>query len=725
MRRFPPREPPPERRLRRDIPRPEGPFDRLLRRRPERDPAPLIIGGTIAFLALVIVLVLAFSALFGRGGDGLTVGETDGIDVAPGIRATRVPMPALPPGLVALSPYYELEARQDTAVTIGLPVEPEAAQDPAGLGFYTHFNNRWQRLADVSLLDIEGARIAEGEFSSVPRNLAVLRVLGQIYQVAGSLPHNGSPHAEARLNIVSPRDYTPAGDGTVQGQATQLALADALVMPTIIGSGTDTAAIVNDILDDETLRARHIQEITSLVEAGDFAGIDLEYSSVSPNLASQFTSFASGLADELHRNNRRLSLTLPPPSNQRQAYEWERLGEIADVIKILPIADPITYWEAMPNSLSRLIEDVHPGKVMLVLNPFSIEGAGDVSRPIGYQQAMALAAEAVIREPNPADIEAGTTVKIVARNLDEGEGASPLRWNDDAAAVSFALGGAERRRIFVENSFSAGFKLELVQAYHLGGLAVADASAQSDVANLWPAVNEFVRAATISLLRPHESSLQPTWQADGGELGAGAGTTVTWVANDAGNYNITLIVSDGERRFGRQLNIEVKPGDDEPSPTPVITFPPEEEIPTPEPEPVETPTPTPAASVLAEIGMRVDGDGDGNFTNDETVQPEAPLLYLVLIDNDSNVPVTIVSLVDDTYGNIVCSEGDVVGTTLAADDGDGIGSFDGGPDESQCVFTATAPLESGEVVTNTITVVVQDAEGNADADSDDATIRTS
>ena len=57
MRDKPPRDEPPRRPLRRDLPRPEGPFERLMKQRPERDPAPIIIGGTIAFLAIVIILV--------------------------------------------------------------------------------------------------------------------------------------------------------------------------------------------------------------------------------------------------------------------------------------------------------------------------------------------------------------------------------------------------------------------------------------------------------------------------------------------------------------------------------------------------------------------------------------------------------------------------------------------------------------------------------------------
>src|SRR3990170_4569664 len=118
MRRPPPREQPPGKRFRRDLPRPEGPFDRLPRRRPERDPAPIIIGGTIAFLAIVIVLVFAFSSLFG-GGNG-------------GGGGRRPSLPGLPRGLTAASQYIEFETEEDTPAIIGLPLR-EATQDPAGL----------------------------------------------------------------------------------------------------------------------------------------------------------------------------------------------------------------------------------------------------------------------------------------------------------------------------------------------------------------------------------------------------------------------------------------------------------------------------------------------------------------------------------------------------------------------------------------------------------------
>lgn len=727
MRRFPPRDEPPPRRPRRDLPRSEGPFDRLLRRRPERDPAPIIIGGTVAFLAVVIVLVFVFSSVFGGGGGGSTAGIGGSFDTQAGIKGQKQQLPGLPPGLVSVSDYVEFDAKQDAPVNIRLELK-DTIQDRAGLGFYTFFEGRWQRLAEAKLLD--GGKVAEADFPSVPRNLAVLRVVAQTYQVAASLPHDGTLHADARVDILSPRDYSPAGDGSVQGSATKVPTGGKfLLMPTIIGSGQDTAAAVNDILKDAQRRAKHVEAIASLVQKGGFDGVDIEYSAVNADLNNQFTDFIKGLADSLHRGGKRLSITLPPPSNQRSAYDWKLLGEAVDIIKVLPIADPVSYWETMPGALGKIGEDVDPRKVMLVISPFSMESGG-TAKPIGYLQAMALAAESTVREPNPADIKPGVTVRLVARNLDEGEGASPIRWNNDAAALSFALGGTERRRIFIENSFSFAFKIELAQAYGLAGVAVSDASAQSDVANVWPAVNELVSSATVTLRRPNDNSLLPMWQAtEGGDLGAGAGTTATWIAPKSGQYNVILVVSDGERRFGRQTLIEVKAGN-EASPTPLVTFPPESTPTTgaPSATPAGSSTPTPAATgPRVEVGLVADGDGDGTFSNQETAPPGGPVKYLVTIDNDGADSVTIRSLLDSVYATFEClTEGgqDVNGMSLKQDDGDGPGAFNGGPDEVKCTFTKPAPATPETPVHSFITVVVQDATGRTATDQDDTTITT-
>ena len=131
--------------------------------------------------------------------------------------------------------------------------------------------------------------------------------------------------------------------------------------------------------------------------------------------------------------------------------------------------------------------------------------------------------------------------------------------------------------------------------------------------------------------------------------------------------------------------------------------------------------------MAVQVGKLAEGDDpDPIFSNEEVVTPGSPVTYLITIDNDSPVEVTITSLLDDVYGAVTClaSGVDVVGQTLAADDGDG-NALDGGADEIQCTFTETAPADPDEVVTDIITVVVEDADGNEASDTDPAKITTS
>jgi hypothetical protein len=437
----------------------------------------------------------------------------------------------------------------------------------------------------------------------------------------------------------------------------------------------------------------------ALVRDGGYEGIDLAYASVDQSLDVEFTEFVNVVAEGLHAEGSQLILTLPPPATQGQAYDWSAIGKSADLLRILPIANPITYWESMPEAMDRLVEDVDPAKVLLVLSPFSVEAVGDVVRPLGYLQAMALAGEAAVREPeDPNEIEPGSTVKLVAANLDQGEGASTLSWDDDAATVTFTMGGTERRTIYIENAFSFGFKLELVQAYGLAGVSVSDASAQSDVPDVWPTVNGLVESATVTLSRPNESALLPLWQApSGGDLGAGAGTTATWIPQDTGTFEIVLVVSDGVRRFGRETFVGVgEPDLPDTTETPIVTF--------------------------------DDIDGEQLYTNEEFTSVGSIVRYLVTFDNDSDVEVTITGYSDNTYPDIVCNDVtlsvDVIGLVLGVDTGDGPGTIDGGSDEIQCIFTVNAPDDVGVVVINTITGTVESAGGDIDADQDNAAITT-
>ncbi len=159
--------------------------------------------------------------------------------------------------------------------------------------------------------------------------------------------------------------------------------------------------------------------------------------------------------------------------------------------------------------------------------------------------------------------------------------------------------------------------------------------------------------------------------------------------------------------------------------------------PTPGKTPAAEETPVDGVTPVAlgvEVVKTVDGDGDGTFHEDETApnRPTAALadfpvmvIFSVVIDNDSTLPVTIVSLKDDIYPDVVCLDsngGDVVGQTLAADDGDGVNFQNMGDDEIICLFPEVAPADDTPVI-DVVEVCVMGANTRV-CEQDDATIRT-
>jgi hypothetical protein len=268
----------------------------------------------------------------------------------------------------------------------------------------------------------------------------------------------------------------------------------------------------------------------------------------------------------------------------------------------------------MPDAFNQLVKDIDPAKLMLVISPFSTEVNQGETRTLGYLEAMLLASDIRVREPaEPDAIETDVGVKVVAVNLDESEGATDIEWSDDAGALTFSYGTPQRRSVYIENVFSVGFKLEIAQSYALGGIAIADASARTDVANIWPAVNRLLESGTVDLVRPNGDALVPRWEApDGGQFDAAAGTTVIWRSDEAGDFVLRMLLSDGDQRFGRELTVTVKKAASV-GPTPLVTFPAEEPTPTPTPKP--SPTPTPDTQAPSRItGVNVELTTPGQFT---------------------------------------------------------------------------------------------------------------
>ncbi len=111
------------------------------------------------------------------------------------------------------------------------------------------------------------------------------------------------------------------------------------------------------------------------------------------------------------------------------------------------------------------------------------------------------------------------------------------------------------------NRFSVAFKLDLVQQFKLGGLAIDDVSSDPGTADLWAVVSTFLESGAVRLSLPNPELLIPTWEVEAGELsGSGGAGWVVWsTPSIPGSYEARLVVSDGDARVGHVLDVTVEP----------------------------------------------------------------------------------------------------------------------------------------------------------------------
>lgn len=564
-----------------------SPFDRVMPgSRDHSERMKLVIAGIVVLGIILLILLLPPVSILSRGQEQSPSGQ------AIGARA-RTKLPNLPEGYQPLSRLYDISAPKHARGPALITVNLEApTTDGRNLSLYTYEDGRWQRIASVRL--VENGLAAQAEVAEIPANVAILRRVGVASQLAGWLPPRAQPYPNVlgALSILSPADFAPGSDGSVTGEPSPRPQGPFQVIPVIRAATAADIEAVNNILASPDLRPKHSEQVLRLVDTNKYDGIEIDYRDINPARAREFSAFLSVLGDQLHRSGRQLVVTAPLPVLRGNdwdsgAYNWAEIAKVADRIKLLPERDGDRYYRRMEDVFAYLTKQVDPNKLLPVISPYSYEKGGEGYRPLTTVDALAILSTPMVN--GGTEVPPGGTANILAPNFDRERGATGPRWDDDAAAVVFDYPGQGGvRRVWIENVFSLGFKLQLVKRYKLGGIALEDITKDSGLAELWPSLQTFLESGSPQLLRPNEVLLQPQWTASSGSLNPGNRVSVTWRAPEQpGSYDITLIASDGVIRVGQRVTFTVRTPGLSPTPSPVPGL-------TPSPARSPTPVATPA-----------------------------------------------------------------------------------------------------------------------------------
>jgi spore germination protein YaaH len=191
-----------------------------------------------------------------------------------------------------------------------------------------------------------------GVFLLFPLGVSALEVSGWIpYWRVSEGVKDAREHIE-ELDTIHPFGYSVKQDGSLNDLADiesrewsrlfRTAEKEGVeIIPTIMWSN---GLQIHQILSDENLRERHIEEIIDMVEEGEYDGVDIDYEAKLAETNTYFSRFLRELAREL--DGKILSCTIeartPPDSLYRvipptiqYANDYEEIGEHCDRIQIM------------------------------------------------------------------------------------------------------------------------------------------------------------------------------------------------------------------------------------------------------------------------------------------------------------------------------------------------------------------------------------------------------
>lgn len=208
-------------------------------------------------------------------------------------------------------------------------------------------------------------------------------------------------------------------------------------------------------------RARASSAITTLVLDKGYSGVDIDFEALPPDLRDSLSLFVKNLAGRLHAHGRTLSIAVPaktrdnPRDSWSGAYDYAAIAEHADRLMIMAYDE---HWAGGPSG--------------------PIASAGWVERVVDYAVTAAPRGKILLGVPQysydwPAAGGAAKYMPVSSTLRLAAEAGAKIVWDSTAQVPHFFYSrGSEKRHVFIENSYSLAFKMEIARSRGLAGVAI-------------------------------------------------------------------------------------------------------------------------------------------------------------------------------------------------------------------------------------------------------------
>lgn len=152
------------------------------------------------------------------------------------------------------------------------------------------------------------------------------------------------------------------------------------IMPRIanVSNGIWRTEATQKVIHDSVQRSCLAKKLSDLIERENVYGLNLDLEALMPGDREDFLIFVSELADHLHKNNRFLTIDVPPSN---PAFDLKHLSEVVDGVILMAYdehyqggtAGPIASQNFYTQSLNSVLQEVPPGKLVVALGNYAYD----------------------------------------------------------------------------------------------------------------------------------------------------------------------------------------------------------------------------------------------------------------------------------------------------------------------------------------------------------------
>ncbi len=292
------------------------------------------------------------------------------------------------------------------------------------------------------------------------------RPLAMYYSLDDTFALNSLLEHASAMTVLAPQCFWLDQDGNVQGGVSPAAMEVArqarLPVMALLYNRNFNREIATLFLHDRALQKRAIRKMATIASQEDLLGFQLDLENIDPSDENLYSRFVRDAAQEMHREDRLLSVAVVPrflgsaPSQWSAAYDYPALARSADFLTLMAYDNsgrlgppgPIAGYDWVKHAIEYAVQRVPRDKLLLGIPLYGREwsetGDGFQARTMPYQETKAVLERLSIRP----------------------------QWDEKQRSPWFEYQSNDTVcKVWYENAKSLSAKLRLVERFQLRGFA--------------------------------------------------------------------------------------------------------------------------------------------------------------------------------------------------------------------------------------------------------------